>query len=125
MNSVGGLDGNGEVQMQGRRRRIKEQWPRCWTWRRLSSESPFVVGLGNALQLPKEDLASAVRVPRAPEASAVRCVAEPLRTTTANLPGSKWSCLLRRIVLQDASSEVTKNYPPLKLRVFVDDIAAK
>ena len=40
------------------------------------------------------------------------------------LPGSKWSCLLLRIVLQDASSEVTKIDPPLKLRVFVNDITA-
>ena len=51
-------------------------------------------------------------------------MAEPLRIITAILPGSKWSCLLLRIVLQDASSEVTKIYPPLKLRVFVDDITA-
>ena len=29
-----------------------------------------------------------------------------------------------RIVLQDALSEVTKIYPPLKLKVFVDDIVA-
>ena len=47
------------------------------------------------------------------------CVAEPFRTITAILPGSKWSCLLLRTVLQDALSEVTKIYPPLKLRVFV------
>ena len=52
------------------------------------------------------------------------CVAEPLQTITPILPGSKWSCLLLRIVLQDALSEVTKIYPPLKLRVFVDDITA-
>ena len=52
------------------------------------------------------------------------CVAEPLRTIRAILPGSKWSCLLLRIVVQDASSEVTKNNPPLKIRVFVDDITA-
>ena len=38
------------------------------------------------------------------------CVAEPLQTITAILPGSKWSCLLLRTVLQDALSEVTKNY---------------
>ena len=43
---------------------------------------------------------------------------------TTTLPGSKWSCLLLRIVLQDALSEVTKIYPSLKLRVFVDDIMA-
>ena len=52
------------------------------------------------------------------------CAAEPLPTITATLPGSKWSCLLLRVVLQDALSEVTKNCPPLKLRVFVDDITA-
>ena len=52
------------------------------------------------------------------------CVAEPLQTITAFLPGSNWSCLLLRIVLQDALSEVTKFYTPLKLKVFVDDITA-
>ena len=36
------------------------------------------------------------------------CAAEPVRTITAILPGSKWSCLLLRIVLQDALSEVMK-----------------
>ena len=52
------------------------------------------------------------------------CMANPLWTTTAILPGSKWSCLLLRVVLQDALREVTQVYPPLKLRVFVDDITA-
>ena len=32
--------------------------------------------------------------------------------------------LLLRVVSQDAPSEVTNIYPPLKLRVFVDDITA-
>ena len=32
--------------------------------------------------------------------------------------------LVRRIVLQDALSEVTKIDPPLKLRVFLDDFTA-
>ena len=50
---------------------------------------PCGVSLGNALQLPKEDLASVVRILRAPVASAVRS-------------------LLLHIVLQDASSEATK-----------------
>ena len=40
------------------------------------------------------------------------------------LPGSNQSCLLPRIVLQDALSGVMKVYPPLKLSVFVDDITA-
>ena len=44
------------------------------------------------------------------------CVAEPLQTITIILPGAQWSCLLLRIV--------TKVYPLLKLRVFVDDITA-
>ena len=52
------------------------------------------------------------------------CAAEPLRTITTSLPRLKWSCLLLRIVLQDALSEVTNNYTPLKLRVFVDDTTA-
>ena len=52
------------------------------------------------------------------------CAAEPLTTITAILPVSKWSCLLLRIVLQDALSEVAQIDPPLKLRVFVDDIIA-
>ena len=36
----------------------------------------------------------------------------------------KWICVLLRSVLQDALSEVTNIYPPLKLRVSVDDITA-
>ena len=52
------------------------------------------------------------------------CVVEPLQTISAILPGFKWNCLLLRIVLQDALSEVAKFYPPVKLRVFVDDITA-
>ena len=52
------------------------------------------------------------------------CAAEPLTTITAILPGSKWSCLLLRVVLQDALTDVTIVYPSLKLRVFVDDITA-
>ena len=52
------------------------------------------------------------------------CVAEPLHTIAAILPGSTWGSLLLRIELQDALSEVTQIYPPPKLRVFVDDITA-
>ena len=50
------------------------------------------------------------------------CVAEPRQTVTAIFPGSKWNCLLPRVVLQDALGEATKGYPLLNLRVFVDDI---
>ena len=51
------------------------------------------------------------------------CVAEPLQTITAILPGSKWSCFLS-LVLQDALSDVAQFYLPLILRVFVDVITA-
>ena len=73
------------------------------------------LGLGNVLQLPQEDLAGTSEHERA---------ADPLTTITAILPGSKWSYLLLRIVLQGALHEVTKIYPLLKLKVFVDDITA-
>ena len=45
------------------------------------------------------------------------CVAEPLQTITAILPRSKWRCLLFRVALQDALSEVMKVSTPLKLNV--------
>ena len=51
-------------------------------------------------------------------------VAEPLQAITAILPGSKWCCLLLRMVLQNALSDVTQIYPPLKWRGFVDEITA-
>ena len=38
--------------------------------------------------------------------------------------GSKWSCLLLRFVLHGSLNEVLKVYPPLNLKVFVDDITA-
>ena len=46
------------------------------------------------------------------------CVAEPLQTITAILPGSKLSCLLLRILLQDALSEATKNLPVFEAEAF-------
>ena len=42
------------------------------------------------------------------------------QTITAILPGSKWSVLLLRIVVQDAMSEVCKVNPQLKLHVYAD-----
>ena len=42
------------------------------------------------------------------------CSAEPLQTITTILPGSKWSCMLLRIVLRDALSEVVKVVPQTK-----------
>ena len=37
---------------------------------------------------------------------------------------SKWTCLLQRIVLQDALNEVMKVYPLMKPKACVDDIRA-
>ena len=88
-----------------------------------AGQSPSGLGLGDALQLPEEDIVGALWVLRAQRRVQFEgCVTEPLQTITAILRGTKWSCLLLRIVLQDALSEVTQFYLPLKLRVFVDDI---
>ena len=74
---------------------------------------PVVWAWGNSLQLPKEDLASAVRVLRAPEACTVTII-------TAILPGSKWSCLLLRSVLQNALNDVTKKLPSAEVEGFCE-----
>ena len=50
-------------------------------------------------------------------------VVEPLQTTTAIFTGSKWTCLLFRIVWQHALSEVLQAYPPVKMQGCVDEIA--
>ena len=69
------------------------------------------VSLLDAPELLQEDPASAVRVFRV---NSSKSRYGPSRV--------KWSYLLLRIVLQDALIEVTKICPPLKLRVFLDDI---
>ena len=51
------------------------------------------------------------------------CV-EPSYTIIPVLPVSMWTCLLQRIVLQDALNEVMKVYPLMKPKAFVDDIRA-
>ena len=104
-----------------------EQWPWCWTWPRPSNESASLwSGSGRRTSASQGRYCgccvatSSIRG----ECSSKDVVAEPLRTITAVLPGSKWSCLLLCVVLQDALSEVAQICPPLKLRVFVDDITA-
>ena len=49
-------------------------------------------------------------------------MADPVQTITAIFLGSKWSCLLLRVVLLDALSEVLNVYQRLKLNAFVGDI---
>ena len=65
---MGGLAGDGEVQKKAGKAK-QAAVALASPWRRLSSESASLRGLGDPLQLPKEDLVCAMRV--LPEASAV------------------------------------------------------
>ena len=111
-NRVGDFDGDGKILLKKQKKKIKERWRWFWTWRRPSSVSASLwSGLGRRISFSQE---------RSCECFAVfferqrvqfeRCAAELPRTITAILPGSKWSCLLLRIVLQDVLSEVIKIY---------------
>ena len=107
--------------MEEQKQRIKGPWSWSWTWRRLLSESAFLwYGPWRRTSASQGRYCGCC----AGSVQFEGCAEEPLTTITAILPGSKWSCLLVRIVLQDAVSEVTKIFPSLKLRVFVDDITA-
>ena len=83
-----------------------------------------VVGLGDAFQLPKEDLEGAVRLFRAPEASAVgrmRGGAAP------DHHGHLARVQVELFTFTHCSARCVERshiYPSLKLRVFVDDITA-
>ena len=94
---------------------------RCrWTF--LASVSPPTCGAWATHFKVSQDTASAMWSLRAPTEGPEGCVAEPLQTITVIFPASKRSCLLLRIVLQDALREVMKVYPRMKLEVCVDDI---
>ena len=74
---------------------------------------PVVWSVGNTAVFPKIILrVPCVYIGHQRQVQCERCVAEPLETITAILPGSKLGCLLLRSVLQDALSEVTKCYLP-------------
>ena len=123
MRCVGDFAGDGKIQLPGGRKISRSGSPGLGKSLR-AGQSSSGVGVGDAFQFSLGDFACAVHVFRA-AAERVHfegCVAEPLQTRTAILPGSKWSCLLLRFVSQDAQSEVTLIFPPLKLRVFVGDI---
>ena len=81
-----------------------------WTWRRLSSESAFLwSGLGDAFQLPKEDLEGAVRLLRTPGTCAVRRLCgRAAPDHHGHFARVNVSCLLLRIVLQDALVKLHK-----------------
>ena len=117
-NGVGNSDGDGKIQWKKQRKTIKEPW--SWTWRRPSSGSVFLwcgPGRRNSVSQGRSCECCAVcgYFEHQRRVQFEGCVAEPLQSITAILPGSKWSCLLLRVVLQDALNEVTKNYPPVEV----------
>ena len=79
------------------------------------------MGLSDAFQSTQKDSACAVRVFRASEARSVGRMCGGAAPDHHGHP--PWVCLLLRIMLQGASSEVTK-VSTLRLKVFVGDITA-
>ena len=70
---MGNSDEDGKIQWKNKGRRSRSGGLGAGPGEGLrAGQSPCGLGFGDALQLPKKDLASAVRVLWAPEASAVR-----------------------------------------------------
>ena len=110
-----------------KKKRIKELQPWFWIWRRHLSGSVFVwCGLGQRTSASQgrscECCAGTSSTRGVYSSKDVR--QSRSRPSRLSCQGSKWICLLFRIVLQDALNKVTNIYPPLKLRVFVDNITA-
>ena len=84
----------------------------------LASQPTDGLGLGDALQLPKEDVAGAVWSFQAPEASAVR------RLRGGAAPDHHGHLARVQVELFAFTHCSAKIQPSLKLRVFVDDITA-
>ena len=123
-NGVGNIDGNGKVLWQSKRRGSRKVALVLDQAKASSVSASRWFGPGRRISVRKILRVLCGYFEHERPVQFEGCVAEPLQTITAFLPGSKWSCSLLRIVLQDALSEVTKIYPPLKLKVFVDDITA-
>ena len=109
------------------RKKMSERWRWPWTWPRRSSESvsPWC-GLGqrtSASQGKSYECFVGTSSSRG-EFSSKDVWRSRSRPFWRSCQAPKWSCSLLRMVLQDAQSEVTKIYPPLKLRDSVDDITA-
>ena len=124
---MGCVDGDGEIEWKSKSQKIKEPWP--WSpdlakaVERVSL--PAVWAFATHFSFPRKILRVLCGYfEHQRRVQFEGCAPEPLTTTTAILPGSMWSCLLLRIVLQDALSEVTHIFTALNLRVFVDDIRA-
>ena len=118
---MGSSDEDGEVQIQsrGRRPRSCSPVPRPGEDFR-ASQSPCALGLGDAFQLPNEDVAgSFVGLSSTGGECSSKVVwrsrSGPSRPFCQGQSGVVCFCAL---FLQDALSEVTKIYPSLKLRVF-------
>ena len=98
--SLGKFDGDGEVQITEQEKNDWEQWHWCRTWRGPSSGSvslwcgPGATHFSSPRKLLRV-LCGNFEHQRRMQFEG--CVAEPLRTITAILPGSEWSCLLLRI----------------------------
>ena len=74
-NSVGNMNAHGKIQGQCNRRGSRSFGLSAGLGEGIRAcQLPCGLGLGDAFQLPKEDLASAVRVLRAPEEGTVRRV---------------------------------------------------
>ena len=119
---MGNFDGNGEVLIQSRKRTIKEQGPWFWT----SAKALEPVSLPVVWAWARKDLSGALRVLRAPQASADSMMCgraatdhhgHLARVKSGVACSHVLCCRMRWVKLQ-------KCYPPLKLRVFVDDIKA-
>ena len=123
-NRMGNIDGDEKIQWQRKKVKVRQRW--FWTWRRHRSGSVSLwSGLGQRTSQERS-------CERCAGISSTRGVytskdvwQSRSRPSRPSCQDSKWSCLLLRRVLQDSLSEVTKNYPPLKLRVFVHDITAR
>ena len=82
-------------------RNFEKQLP--WTWLRLPSESASVSSVGQQRASASQRIycgchkGTYFEHQRRTEFEG--CVAEPFQTITANLPGSKWSCLLPHVAL--------------------------
>ena len=85
-----------------------------------ASQLSCSLGLGDAFQLPP---GSSCGCFAGISNTRVECSLKVVRQShckpfTAILPGFKWSCLLLRIVLQDALSEVTKKKTSVEVEGF-------
>ena len=113
-NSVGNIEGDGKIQWQIKISRSRSLSFGSGSGKGIGAgQSSCGLGLGNALQNPKEDFASAVGVLRPPVRRMCGRAAHDHHSCPARV---QVNFLLVRIVLQDAFHEVTKIYPPLKLK---------